>query len=58
MSKSGSYVTIGTAALIGICFGSLIAGAVLFVANAQPGMIAGQHSPVAAPAAYNATVAR
>jgi hypothetical protein len=53
-----SCVTFGTAALIGICFGSLFAGAVLFVANAKPGLIATQNGPLATPAAYNATVTR
>lgn len=58
MSKTRSCVTFGTAALIGICFGSLFAGAVLFVANANSSHTAGQNAPAAVPAAYNATVVR
>jgi hypothetical protein len=58
MSKTRSCVTFGTAALVGICFGSLFAGAVLFVANANSNLIVGPNGPVATPAAYNATVAR
>ncbi len=58
MGRTGSYVTFGTAALIGICFGSLFAGAVLFMANAKPGQLTGQNGAIAVPAAYSATVAR
>jgi hypothetical protein len=57
MAGTRNWVAFGTATLIGICFGSLFAGAVLFVANAKPsiGTPDGRH---VAPAAFNAGVTR
>jgi hypothetical protein len=43
--------------MIGICFGSLFAGAVLFVANAKPSLGAADGRHVT-PAAFNAGMTR
>jgi hypothetical protein len=51
MVGTRNWVAFGTAAMIGICFGSLFAGAVLFVANAKPSVGDARH---VAPAAFNA----
>jgi hypothetical protein len=53
MVGTRNWVAFGTAAMIGICFGSLFAGAVLFVANAKPSLGAADGRHVT-PAAFNA----
>ena len=57
MVGTRNWVAFGTAAMIGICFGSLFAGAVLFVANAKPSLGAADGRNVT-PAAFNAGMTR